>query len=185
MKAKSTAAVSKMIDKVRATRIASAITDCADHRGAVLTMRERLLSEYKGCGRSPLDKESADLVRDAIETNLRARKTISEKSVGPMTSTAAKIAAYMPCMLALEARDFAKVSDSYAALAKFATAVKRAEGDARSALAEATKPKRKNYKKAAAAHFKALLGMNDGKFFTPKQRGAIVEAAGICGIEIA
>ena len=61
----------------------------------------------------------------------------------------------------------------------------RAEGDARSARAEATKPKRKNYKKAAAAHFKALLGMNDGKFFTPKQRGAIVEAAGICGIEIA
>lgn len=172
-------------DKSKASRIAQAIADCADKRALVMTMRERLLGEFKGLPRKALDDTQAALVRDAIEANLKARKTVSESSVGPMTSTAAKIARFMPCMLGMEVAKFATISESYATLAKFATAVKAADGDTDAAL-DATRKKaaKKDYKKAAASHFKALYGMKDGKFFTPKQKSAIVTLAAECGIEL-
>lgn len=164
-------------DKSKASRIAQAVADCADKRALVFTMRDRLLVEFKGFPRRPLSETEAALVRDALHENISARKTVSESSVGPMVSTAAKIAVYMPCMLALEAAQFATVSDSYGTLAKFATAVKKAEGDAAAAIAEFGKKKRANYGKSAAAHLKSLIGLNDGKFLKPGQKALVVALA--------
>jgi hypothetical protein len=162
-------------DKSKASRIAQAIADCADKRALVFTMRERLLGEFKGIARKPLGEAEAAMVKDALHANISARKTVSEKSVGPMVSTASKIATYMPCMLGMEAAKFATISESYATLAKFATAVKAAEGDTDAALAAVNaKAKRKDYPKAAASHIRALLGMKDGKFLTPECKALLV-----------
>ena len=171
-------------DKSKASRIAQAVADCADKRALVFTMRDRLLVEFKGFPRKPLGDVEAKLVADALTANIEARKTVSESSVGPMVSTASKIARYMPCMLGLEAAQFATVSESYGTLAKFATAVKKADGDARAALAEFSKGKKADHKKSAAAHLKALLGMKDGKFFSPAQKAAIVAIADSVKIDL-
>lgn len=171
-------------DKSKANRIAQAIADCADKRALVFTMRERLLAEFKGLPRKALNEVQSLLVKDALEANLKARKTISETSVGPMLSTASKIATFMPCMLGMEAAKFATVSESYATLAKFATAVKSADGDTDAALTSFRKQAKPNYKKSAAAHFKALYGMHEGKFFNAKQKNLILACASECGIDL-
>lgn len=170
-------------DKSKASRIAQAIADCADRRALVLTMRERLLGEFKGLPRKPLGETEAALVRDALQANIEARDTVSESSVGPMVSTAAKIATYMPCILGLEAAKFAVVSESYGTLAKFATAVKDAEGDVNAAIAEFSKGKKTNYKKSAAAHLKALVGLKNGKFLNAAQKALAVALADSLGID--
>ena len=165
-------------DKSKASRIAQAISDCADKGGQVLTMKDRLIAEFKGFARKPLDEAQEAMVKDALTANISARKTISEKSVGPMVSTATKIAKWMPCILGLEAAKFNSVADSYASLAKFATAVKAAEGDCTAALdAVQAKAKRKDYPKAAASHIRALLGMKDGKFLTAECKALLVAFA--------
>lgn len=163
-------------DKAKANRIAQAIADCADKRALVFTMRERLLGEFKGLPRKALDETQAAMVKDALHANISARKTVSETSVGPMVSTASKIATYMPCMLAMEAAKFATVSESYATLAKFATAVKANDGDCDAALA-AAKSKKPDYKKSAASHVRALLGLRDGKFLTAEGKALLVAFA--------
>lgn len=171
-------------DKAKASRIAQAIADCADKRALVFTMRERLLAEFKGLPRKALGETESQLVRDALQANIEARDTVSETSVGPMVSTAAKIATFMPCILGLEAAKFATVSDSYATLAKFATAVKKADGDANTALAEFSKGKKADHKKSAAAHLKALVNLKDGKFFSAAQKAAIVALADSAKIDL-
>lgn len=171
-------------DKARANRIAQAISDCADKRALVFTMRERLIGEFKGLPRKPLEDAQAAMVRDAIEQNIKARKTVHPDNVASMTSTASKLAKFMPCILGMEAAKFAAVSESYATIAKFSTAVKNADGDANAAFTTFSKKKAPNYKKSAAAHFKALYGMKEGKFFTPKQKNLILACASECGIEL-
>lgn len=162
-------------DKSKASRIAVAVADCADKGGQVQHMRDRLIAEFKGFGRKPLDDDQTAMVKDALTANISARKTVAETSVGPMVSTAAKIAKWMPCILGMEASKFSEVADSYAALAKFSTAVKDAEGDCTAALAAVSaKAKRKDYPKAAASHIRALLGMRDGKFLTAEAKALLV-----------
>jgi hypothetical protein len=162
-------------DKGKASRIAQAVADCADKGGQVRTMRERLLAEFKGMPRRALDDAQTAMVKDALHANISARTTVAPKSVGPMVSTAAKIAKWVPCMLGMETATFTTVADSYAALAKFATAVKDAEGDTDAAQAALkAKAKRKDYPKAAASHIRALLGMKDGKFLTPECKALLV-----------
>lgn len=165
-------------DKAKANRIAQAVADCADKGGQVQSMRDRLVVEFKGFPRKPLDETQAALVKDALHANISARKTVSETSVGPMVSTASKIATYMPCMLGMERDDFAGVADSYAALAKFSTAVKAAEGDCEVAMQSLTKAAaKKDYKKSGASHIRALLGMRDGKFLTAEGKALLVAFA--------
>ncbi len=171
-------------DKSKASRIAQAIADCADKRALVFSMRERLLVEFKGFGRKPLDDTQAAMVKDALTANITARKTVGESSVGPMVSTALKIATFMPCMLGMEAAKFATVSESYATLAKFATQVKANEGDCDAALAATKAGNRKDYKKSAAAHLKALIGLKDGKFLTPAQKALVVALADSAKIDL-
>ena len=162
-------------DKSKASRIAVAIGDCLDKGGHVSAMKDRLAAEFKGLPRKALDDTQAAMVRDAIEANLKARKTISEQSVGPMTSTAAKVARFMPIMLGMEAKAFAPYADNYERIAKFATALKRADGVVATAVAEMNaKAARKNYPKAAASHIRALLGMKEGKFLTAEAKALLV-----------
>lgn len=171
-------------DKSKASRIAQAVADCADKGGQVQHMRDRLIAEFKGFGRKALDETQEAMVKDALTANISARKTVSEKSVGPMVSTATKIAKWMPCMLGMEAAKFSEVADSYASLAKFATAVKDAEGDTAAALAARKAGNRKDYKKSAAAHLKALIGLKEGKFFTPAQKALVVALADSAKIDL-
>lgn len=162
-------------DKSKASRIATAIGDCLDKGGHVSAMKDRLAAEFKGLPRKALDDTQSALVRDAIEANLKARKTVSEASVGPMTSTAAKVAKYMPIMLGMSAEAFAPFADNYERIAKFATALKRADGDVSAATAEMkAKGAKKDYKKSAASHIRALLGMKDGKFLTAEAKALLV-----------
>lgn len=171
-------------DKARANRIAQAIGDCADKRGLVMSMRQTLVEQYKGLPRKLLTDTQANLVRDAIRENLSARKTISEASLDPMTSTATKIACCMPVMLGMEVGKFAKVSESYEKLAKFATQVRKAEGDCTVALNEFLKGKAKDYAKSAAAHLKSLIGMKNGKFFKPEIKAALVAIADAARLDL-
>jgi hypothetical protein len=171
-------------DKSKASRIAQAVADCADKGGQVRTMRERLVAEFKGLPRKPLDETQEAMVKDALTANITARTTVAPKSVGPMVSTATKIAKWMPCMLGMEVVSFTTVADSYGSLAKFATAVKDAEGDCAAALKARKSDGRKDYKKSAAAHLKALVGLKDGKFFTPAQKALVVALADSAKIDL-
>ena len=67
---------------------------------------------------------------------------------------------------------------------KFATAVKDAEGDTTAALAARKAGNRKDYKKPAAAHLKALIGLKEGKFFTPAQKALVVALADSAKIDL-
>lgn len=166
--------------------IAKIIANATDHGGQMVTMRTLLAAQYKGAPAALLDDTAKALLVDAFTAEYESRKTVKPESVGPLVTNAVKVARCMPVILRAKGEDAEKISGSWGALTKFATKLQKCDGDFGEAMKLVRSEARKgpDYKKSAAAHFKALLNMKDGKFFTPKQRGAIVEAAGVCGIEL-
>lgn len=171
-------------DSKKIDRIVKIIANVGDSGGQVRSMREQLVSEFKGAARKPLDKAVADMFRDRFESEFKARSTISESSVGPMTSDATKVATWMPVILGVSAENFAIVGKSWGTLKKFGTQLNKHEGDVDAALATFTKAAKKDYKKSSAAHLKALLGMNDGKFWNAAEKALIVALADLKKIDL-
>lgn len=169
-----------------ASSIAKIIANATDHGGQILTMRGLLAAQYKGAPAQLLDDTAKALLVDAFTTEYESRKTVKPESVGPLVTNAVKVARCMPVILRAKGEDADKVSGSWGALTKFATKLQKCEGDFAAAmkLVKAEARKGPNYKKSAAAHFKALVNLNDGKYFTPKQKGALAECAAICGVEL-
>lgn len=170
-------------DTARANRIVKIITAVTDRKSQIRNMREALAAEYKGFPKRMLSEAEYDMLRDAAVKQLEARDTVAEKSVGPMATKQAKVARCMPVILGMSAEKLGDVALNYEKLAALSTQIIEHEGNGERAL-HAFLHKPKDYKKSAAAHFKALLGMKDGKFATPKQKGALVECAAIWGIPL-
>jgi hypothetical protein len=171
-------------DTSKVSQIVKIIANAGDSAGQMLTLRSTLAAQFKGLPRKMLGETETALLKDKFKAEFESRDTIAEKSVGPLTTNATKVARCMPVILGLSSEDYAKVGGSWGSLCKFATQVQSHEGDSDAALAAFVKGKKPDYKKSAAAHFKALFNMRDGKMWTPKQRAAIVEAAGVCGVEL-
>jgi hypothetical protein len=170
-------------DVAKAGRIIRIITEVTDRKGQVRNMREALAAEYKGFPRKMLSEAEYSMLRDAAVKQLEARDTVGEKSVGPMATNQAKTARCMPIILGIPADKLGDAVYNYEKLAALSTQIVEHKGNAEKAL-HAFLHRKKDYKKSLAAHFKAILGMNDGKFLTPKQKGAVVEAAAVCNIEL-
>lgn len=168
----------------KATKIVRIIGAVADRTSAVRSMKDALAAEFKGFPRKPLSDEVYNMIRDAAVKDLTERGTVGAKSIGPMATKQAKVARWMPVILGIEPADLGDIGDNYERLAALGTQLNDHSGDVAKAL-HALKHKRKDYKKSSATHFKALVGMNDGKFFTPKQKAAIIACAAECSIDIA
>jgi hypothetical protein len=171
-------------DTSKATKIVRIIGAVADRTSQVRSMREALAGEFKGFPRKPLSDAEYDMVRDAAVKDLTARGTVGEKSIGPMATKQAKVAKWMPVILGISGERLGDIGDNYEKLAAFGTQLNEHAGNVDKAL-HALQHKAKDYKKSSATHFKALVGMKEGKFFTPKQKAAIVACAAVCGIDIA
>jgi hypothetical protein len=171
-------------DTSKATKIVRIIGAVADRTSQVRSMREALAGEFKGFPRKPLDDTAYNMVRDAAVKDLTARGTVGEKSIGPMATKQAKVAKWMPVILGIPADKLGAIGDNYERLAALGTQLNDHSGNVDKAL-HALLHKAKDYKKASASHFKALLSMKDGKFFTPKQKAAIVACAATCDIDVA
>jgi len=174
------------LTKSVAGSIAKIIANATDHGGQMVTMRGLLAQQYKGAPAQMLDDTAKALLVDAFTAEYESRKTVKPESVGPLVTNAVKVARCMPVILRAKGEDADKVAGSWGALTKFSTKLQKCDGDFAEAmkLVRAEARKGPNYAKSAAAHFKALLNMKDGKMWTPKQKGAIVEAAATCGIEL-
>lgn len=171
-------------DKSKAGRIVSIIANVGDSGGQVRTMRDKLAAEFKGFPRKPLDDAHSAMLRDAFKAEFTARPTVAESSVGPMTSEATKVATWMPVILGLSGENFAIVGKSWATIRKFATQCGKHEGDVDAALAMFTTDAKKDYKRSASAHLKALIGLKDGKFFNAAQKALIVALADNAKIDL-
>lgn len=172
------------LTKSVANSIAKIIANATDHGGQILTMRGLLAQQYKGAPDELLDDTAKAMLVDAFTAEFQSRKTVSKDSIGPMVTNAVKVSRCMPKILRMKGEDANLVSNSWGALCKFSTRLQKNNGDVAKALREFKRKAAPDYKKSAASHFKSLLNMNDGKFFTPKQKGAIMEAAATCGIEL-
>jgi len=170
-------------DKSKANRIVRIIGSVADRTSQVRSMREALRAEFKGFPARMLSDADYAMVRDAAVKDLTARGTVGEKSIGPMATKQAKVAQCMPVILHMSADKLGPVADNYEKLAGLATQIIANKGDGAKAL-HAFLNKPKDYKRSSAAHFKALLGMKSGKFFTPKQKATIVACAAACSIDV-
>ena len=176
--------MSNIVNAAKATKIVRIIGAVADRTSQVRSMRGALAAEFKGFARKPLSDDAYNLIRDAAVKDLTARGTVGEKSIGPMATKQAKVARWMPVILGIDAGKLGDIADNYEKLAALGTQLNEHSGDVGKAL-HALQHKRKDYKKSSAAHFKALLGMHEGKFFTPKQKAAIVACAATCNIDVA
>jgi hypothetical protein len=175
---------STKFDSVKASRIVRIIGAVSNRTAQVRSMREALAVEFKGYPHKMLGDDVYKLVFDAATKALTASGTVGEKSIAPMAVKQAKVAQCMPVILGMNAEKLGPVADSYEKLAGLATQIIAHKGDGAKALhAYINRPK--DYKKSAAAHFKALVGMAEGKFFTPKQKAVIIAAAAECKIDIA
>lgn len=172
------------LTKSVAGAIAKIIANATDHGGQILTMRGLLAQQYKGAPDELLDDTAKAMLVDAFTAEYESRKTVKPDSVGPLVTNAVKVARCMPKILRMKGEDAGKVAGSWGTLCKFSTRLQKNDGDVAKSLREFKRKSAPDYKKSAASHFKSLLNMDDGKFFTPKQKGAIVEAAGVCGVEL-
>lgn len=121
--------------------IARDLASVSDSGAAMLSMREHLLKHVgsvKGLRGKPLPDADVARIADELKAEFTARPTISEKSVGPMTSTAAKVARCAPILAAMEPDKFAALN-TWGKVAKFCTALQAAEFDLSKVSMEAAK----------------------------------------------
>lgn len=172
-----------------ANEIAHTIANATDANGQIVSMRETLMRLYKGAPAQVLGDDETAMLRDAFKRDYGSRKTMKKESVDVAVTNATKVARCMPVILTAEGKVRDEIAGSWDALKRISTQVQKHE-TLKAALVEFRKKAaekeagKKDYKKSSASHFKAILGMKDGKFWTPKQRGAIVECAALCGIEL-
>lgn len=175
----------KAFDKLRAGRVADALLECGDAHAHVVGMRAKVAVEFKGFPARMLEGAALTMVTDAIRNVYDARSDLTDGSKRALKSRDIRVATAMPVILRMEAASFDKVSRTYDSLAKFATQLKKSEGDVDAAMA-GTKEKKADFVKSAATHVRSLLGLTKGKHKhnSPEAKAILVAYADYCGLPV-
>jgi hypothetical protein len=173
-----------VFDKAKAQRIVKIVAAVGDGRTLISNMRTALIAEFKGYPRKALDDVEIAMLRDQFKAEFTQRPTVADSSVGPMTSEHVKVCTYMPLILGMNEAAFEPIGKNWRTLSTFATLVRKHKGNIDLALKDSKGGGRKNYKKSAAVHGKALVNMNDGKFLTPAQKALVIALMDSLGIDL-
>lgn len=179
---KANAKVNSLLTDAVVNHLAASIVQATDRGGLVMTFREAILEDVgtKALKGRLLDKAEAQRVADACEVMYAKRPTIAKDSIPALVSAAKKLARCAPVIVALEAKPFALVAANIDKLKKFCTQLQKSLDGGESvadAVAAFTVEKKPDYKKSAAAHLKALIGMTKFKPMDGNAKAALVAVA--------